>query len=142
MTNSVIGGFFVSILIFAFGCLRDWGFSWMWTMPALWIFVAAPPVLWYFLGRRTGISAGADWFAVKGGHVDVYELTKVRIVGTSGGLSWDLELADRKGTELSINLREIQANRDLWDLVYNGIAHSVNRGAKTNPKALDKLELR
>ncbi|MBB5072149.1 hypothetical protein BJ969_005237 [Saccharopolyspora gloriosae] len=108
----------------------------------MWLLILSGPVVFYFYGKKHGISAGADWFAVKGGHVDVYELTKVQIVGTSGGLSWDLELADRKGTELSINLREIQANRDLWDLVYNGIAHSVNRGAKTNPKALDKLKLR
>lgn len=36
----------------------------------------------------------------------------------------------------------MQSNPALWDLVYNGIVHSVQRGAKTNPKALDKLKLR
>lgn len=123
-------------------CLRDWGISWMSTW-WLWLFIAWPPFVFYFIGKSVGISAGADWFAVKTGYVETYELAQVKVVGTSGGLAWDLELKDKQGNELSINLREIQTNRDLWDLVYNGIVHSVQRGsAKTNTRALDKLKLR
>ncbi len=132
----------MSVILIAFGTLRDWGIGWMSTW-WLWLFVIWPPFVFYFIGRSVGISAGADWFAIKNGHVDTYELTEVKIVGTSGGLAWDLELKDESGNELSINLREIQTNRDLWDLVYNGIVYSVQRGsAKTNPSALDKLKLR
>lgn len=139
--DSALGGVFVSILVIIVGILKDGGFGWMATW-WLWIFVIAPPFVWYLYGRAYGISAGADWFAVKGGYVDTYDLVEVKLVGASGGLAWDLELKDKKGTEISVNLREVQANRDLWDLVYNGIAHSVHRGAKTNQRALDKLKLR
>lgn len=132
----------MSVILIGFGTLRDWGIDWMSTW-WLWLFVIWPPFVFYFIGRSVGISAGADWFAVKNGYVDTYELTEVKVVGTSGGLAWDLELQDKSGNELSINLREIQTNRDLWDLVYNGIVYSVHRGsAKTNPHALDKLKLR
>lgn len=137
---------FVSALCFVIITLKDWGFEWMGTWQ-LWLLVLVPAPLWaawqIFIVDRWGISAGADWLAVKGGHVDLYELTEVEVVGTSGGLSWDLELTDRKGSELSINIRELQANQELWNLVYNGILHSVQQGsARTNQKALDKLRLR
>jgi len=36
----------------------------------------------------------------------------------------------------------IQQNPELWNLVYNGIRHSVHRGgAETNRRALDRLQL-
>ncbi|WP_222429443.1 hypothetical protein [Saccharopolyspora dendranthemae] len=110
----------------------------------LWIFVLIPLPIWALLGgKKHGISAGADWFALKKGYVDTYELTEVKVEGASGGLAWTLELADKKGTEMSVDAADIQANSKLWDLVYNGILYSVQQGsAKTNPKALDKLRLR
>jgi hypothetical protein len=136
---------FVSALCFVIITLKDWGFGWMDTWQ-LWALVLAPaPIwaVWQLLVDRWGISAGADWLAIKSGYVDLYELTEVKVVGTSGGLSWDLELTDKKGTELWLDAKELQANQALWDLVYNGIRYSVQRGsAKTNPRALDKLRLR
>ncbi|GAA3359644.1 hypothetical protein [Saccharopolyspora gregorii] len=141
-STSVLSGFFLLLILLVIMCLRDWGVSWMGTW-WLWLFIIWPPFVFYFIGKSVGISAGSDWFAVKNAYVDTYELTEVKVVGASGGLAWDLELKDKQGNELSINLREIQTNRDLWDLVYNGIVHSVQRGsAKTNPRALDKLKLR
>lgn len=144
--GAIISGFVVSGIGFVILCLKDWGFDWMWNTPSLWALVIGIVPLWagwQLLSDRWGISVGADWLAVKGGYVDLYELTEVKIVGTSGGLAWDLELTDKKGTELSLNARELQANQELWDLVYNGILYSVQRGsAKTNPRALDKLKLR
>lgn len=135
-------GALMSAIIFVFLCFRDWGIEWTATW-WLWLFVIWPPIVFYFIGRRTGISAGADWFAVKGGHVDTYQLTEVKVTGASGGLAWDLDLKDKNSNELSINLREIQTNRELWDLVYNGILYSVQHAsAKTNSHAIDKLKLR
>ncbi|MBB5154088.1 hypothetical protein BJ970_001622 [Saccharopolyspora phatthalungensis] len=144
--GAIISGFVVSGLGFLILCFKDWGFDWMWNTPWLWALVVGVAPLWagwQLLCDRWGISAGADWLAVKGGYVDLYELTEVKVVGTSGGLAWDLELTDKKGTELSLNTREVQANQALWDLVYNGILNSVLRSsAKTNQRALDKLRLR
>lgn len=135
-------GFVVAAIVFGALCLMDWGFEWMETW-WLWIFVVIPIPAWALIGRQHGISAGADWFALKKGYVDTYELTEVKVEGASGGLAWTLELADKKGTEMSVDAADIQANSKLWDLVYNGILYSVQQGsAKTNPKALDKLRLR
>ncbi|TWF94142.1 hypothetical protein FHU35_14424 [Saccharopolyspora dendranthemae] len=138
----MLGGLIISVLGFGLLCLKDWGFEWMGTW-WLWVLVLIPIPLWALIGRRHGISAGADWFAMKKGYVDTYELTEVKVEGASGGLAWTLELADKKGTEMSVDAADAQANSKLWDLVYNGILHSVQQGsAKTNPKALDKLRLR
>ncbi|MGI8310329.1 hypothetical protein [Saccharopolyspora hattusasensis] len=137
---------FASALCFVIVTLKDWGFGWMDTWQ-LWALVIAPAPIWaawqIFIVDRWGISAGADWLAVKNGHIDLYEITEVKVVGTSGGLAWDVEFTDKKGTELSLNIRELQANQALWDLVYNGILYSVQRGsAKANSRAVDKLGLR
>lgn len=137
---------FVAALCSAIITLKDWGFGWTGTW-YLWALVVGPALLWavwhVLIADRWGISAGADWLALKSGYIDLYELTEVEVIGTSGGLAWDLELTDKKGSELSINIRELQANQALWDLVYNGILYSVQRGsARTNQRALDKLRLR
>ncbi|SDW62864.1 hypothetical protein SAMN05216215_1004185 [Saccharopolyspora shandongensis] len=143
--SAILSGLAVSAIMFVLMCLRDWGFDWMSTW-WLWIFVVAPVILWplWILAfHSSGISAGADWLAVKKGYIDTYELTEARVEGASGGLAWTLELTDKKGVELSIDAADIEANQALWDLVYNGIRYSVQRGsAKTNPRALDKLRLR
>lgn len=144
--GAVLSGLIVSAIVFVILCVMDWGFDWIWTAPWLWMIVVAVAPLWglWIISRnRWGISAGADWLAIKSGYVDLYELTEVKVEGTSGGLSWDIELTDKKATELWLDAKELQANQALWDLVYNGIRYSVQRGsAKTNPRALDKLKLR
>lgn len=106
------------------------------------MFVAWPPSVFYFYGQQYGVSAGADWFARKHDRVDAYDLVEIKLAGASGRLAWDLILKDKKGGEVTAELREIQSNRGLWDLVYNGLVHSVRRGARTNSKAVDELKLR
>src|SRR5699024_5510752 len=134
-------GAMMAFLIAMFLCLKDWGIGWMATW-WLWLFVVAPVVWMAATTWEYGISAGADWLAVKKGYVDTYNLTEVKLEGAGAGLSWRLTLKDRKGTEFFLGLANLQSNRDLWDLVFNGIVYSVGRGAKTNPKAIDKLKLR
>ncbi|MEU6131115.1 hypothetical protein ABZ805_18245 [Saccharopolyspora sp. NPDC047091] len=52
-------------------------------------------------------------------------------------------LTDGYGGSARAPLHQIQRNRALWDLVYNGIAHSVHRGPATaTGRALDLLKLR
>lgn len=137
-----LGGVIVSVLGFGLLCFLDWGFDWMSTW-WLWALVLVPIPVWALMGRQHGISAGADWLAVKDAHVDLYELTEVRVEGASGGLSWTIELADRKGTEISVDAADAQADQKLWDLVHNGISYSVqHQSATTNKRALDKLRLR
>lgn len=141
--TGVKAGFFASVLVVGFLCLKDWGVSWM-SSWVLWMFVLVPVPVFYLYGRAGGVSAGADWFASsKKTYVKLYELSSVTVTESVGVQPWNLELRDKHGGYAGASLRELQQNRALWDLVYNGIAHSVLRGPATaNDKALEKLQLR
>lgn len=93
-----------------------------------------------------GYSAGADWLQVDrvrwGKHkriwVDLYELTRVH--ATYGGTTFHLELYD-KDVGIARSFQELQQDRRIWDLVYNGILHSVANGATVSKQAIGILEL-
>lgn len=86
--------------------------------------------------------AGADTIALdtplpewlqqwRGGWVRTYELAKV--TASSHVTGTQLSLTDRGGRKIQINSEHIQEDRLMWDLVYNGIVHSVVAGgAETN----------
>mgnify|MGYP001297137917 CR=1 FL=1 len=141
--DSILTGLLGSLVIAAFGTLKDGGFGWMDSW-GLWFFVLLPIPVFYLYGRKGGFSAGAEWFATsEKTHVRLYELTEVTVNNPAGLQSWGLELHDEHGGSASVSLRELQQNQALWDLVYNGIAHSVLRGAATaNERALEMLKLR
>jgi len=84
--------------------------------------------------------AGANWYKYGRRYVKIYELTSVKVKGTPG--SWALDLRDAEGRKVWTELDPIPQNPRLWDLVYNGIRHSVRNGAETNQRALDRLQLR
>ena len=133
-------GVLVALLGVGYLTWRDWGFGWMSTW-WLWLLIAPWPLLvaWSFGGYH--MSAGADWVNVRGGFIKTYELVSVKVT-TGGGGSYYLDIKDRHGNEVQTQLGMIQQNRALWDLVYNGILHSVHRGhATTNRRALDRLQL-
>ncbi|MGP4014374.1 hypothetical protein [Saccharopolyspora sp. 5N708] len=69
--SAITSGLIVSAIMFGLMCLRDWGIGWMGTW-SLWIFVLAPLILWplWILAvHSSGISAGADWLAIKKGYI-------------------------------------------------------------------------
>lgn len=137
--NSFMAGVLLSVIIVAFGTLRDWGFGWMgvWW---LWLFVVPHPIYFFFIGKRDRMAAGADWFSHIGDWVKTYELESVRVTKAWG--SDDLELQDAAGRKVSVSFTDIQRNLRLWDLVYNGVLHSVCSGrATTNQLARERLVL-
>ncbi|SFS55665.1 hypothetical protein [Saccharopolyspora flava] len=142
-SEAVKAGSALSVLGILYLCLRDWGISWMATW-WLWLFIIWPPIVFYFLGRSGGYSAGADWLATTNKtYVKLYELKTVKVSYTAGGQSIAIELTDVHGGFAGASLRQLQRRRALWDLVYNGIAHSVLHGTATaNEQALTKLQLR
>lgn len=105
---------------------------------------------WLITGPFTYVvvSVGADWcqyenyrYGVKrGSHViDLYDLVKIE-VATGGVAQLFLTLyGPERGIHLA--LHEWQTDRRMWDLVYNGIIHSVAKGAKTDKMARAVLEL-
>lgn len=92
-------------------------------------------------------SAGVDWLKHndwsskrRSDTVDTYRLDTVAI--DHSGRFPELFLRDRATRELTLRLDELQAVPKLWDLVYNGILHSVRDGAMTNEAAEVELQLR
>ncbi|MCA1708285.1 MAG: hypothetical protein LC808_35420, partial [Actinobacteria bacterium] len=123
--DAIIPGLIMVLVAIGYLTWRDWGFGWMSTW-WLWLIVLVGLPIFYFAIGGHHMSAGADWLNSRGSFVKTYELTSIK-VSTGGGGSYYLNLEDGQGNEVSIQLGVIQQNRALWDLVYNGILHSVHR---------------
>jgi hypothetical protein len=108
------------------------GFSIAWMrIWQVWLVIVIGCVLIYSARRSVECSSGADWLRRKKGWVKLYQLTKVTAHWRSNAVHLDLK--DRDNRELQIRVSDIQENRLMWDLVYNGILHSVIAGgAETN----------
>jgi hypothetical protein len=128
------------ILLIGFLTLKNWGITWFgdWV---LWLTVLILSALgaaatW----ASDDMEAGADWFKYGKSWVKTYELTAIRLEKAWG--SDRLELKDAHGRAVSIQILGIQTNPDLWNLVYNGILHSVHYGgAVANERAVARLRL-
>ncbi|MFN2496057.1 MAG: hypothetical protein ABR608_09140 [Pseudonocardiaceae bacterium] len=113
--------------------LIGWGLWWV-TEWVFWLIVLFAPVMVFLTSRSQWMAAGADWFASDTGWVKLYELIKVELAGS--GISPRLYLTDTEGRATHAELRQIQANPRLWNLVYNGIIHSFyTRDVKLNTAA-------
>ncbi|MEB3371928.1 hypothetical protein [Saccharopolyspora mangrovi] len=134
-------GLILAVIAVAYLVWRDWGFGWVTTW-WLWLFILPWPFLFLLAGRNLRMSAGADWLIYgKSGIVKIYELTKVHV--TVGGAAHYLDIEDRHGNSLYAQINNLQLNRELWDLVYLGILHSVHEGrAETNTMADNYLALK
>ncbi|MHA6798713.1 hypothetical protein [Bounagaea algeriensis] len=96
---------------------------WPWSIPV----VCAALIAWNV--RGTYLAAGADWFQSRRHWVRTYELTSIKYTTKPGGFS--VLLQDGQGGRAGCDLHELQSNPALWDLVYNGILHSVASGEVT-----------
>jgi hypothetical protein len=97
----------------------------------MWLVVLLGIILIHGAERRMKVSAGAEWLQRRRSWVRTYELRRVTAHSTPSGI--EIRLADLGGRELSVLSDEIQRDRYMWDLVYNGIMHSVIAGgAETN----------
>ncbi|MHA6802953.1 hypothetical protein [Salinifilum ghardaiensis] len=96
----------------------------------------------FTLLREWGLKlvAGSDWLRVNRKWVDTYSLTNIELRGVWFG--WMLRLRDSEGRRVRTYMPDIEANRQLWALVYNGMLHSAFHGAKVNNVAAGVLQLR
>lgn len=126
------------VLLLVLATLKYGGFEWV---SVWWLWIALPGLAFLasLFARGHKLSAGADWLNCRGGTVYTYQLTKVEMTSHAGG--YGLELADDHGGTASADVALIQVNEDLWDLVYNGILHSVAGGAEVNRLAVERLRL-
>jgi len=123
------------------------GLSWLTYWPITGIilgasYLASPPLAYII------ITAGADWVAwtmnnrwwtpwtPRPHFIKVYELTTI----VSFSPKWSgvyLRLRDADGRELRQSLKTLQGDRRAWDLLANGVLHSVAHGATINHDAVN-----
>lgn len=101
---------------------RVLGFWW------LWVLVAVVTVLGARSVSGTYLAAGADFLQNRRTWVDLYDLTEIT-VAAGNGQHW-ITLDDGHGRRTSAGTNDLHASPALWDLVYNGIRHSVAAGAE------------
>lgn len=118
--------------------LINTGFDWLTSWWA-WFCILAFGAFGYFSYRNATCAAGAEWFSHGKHWVRQYELTTVKI--TMRFSNRYLRLIDCDGRKVTVFLGDVQQNQRLWDLVYNGIVHSVASGAETNWIARRALKL-
>lgn len=135
------GGFAVISLLNGDGLamIATW---WIWLIILATAYLASKPL------KAEVLSAGADWYQIqlrnpgrrtKSGVVKLYELR--RIEGSAGTADYFLKIYDGD-TASELSLTEWQCDRRLWDLVYNGILHSIAKGAHANEFAIELLHLK
>ncbi|WP_406636862.1 hypothetical protein [Amycolatopsis sp. WGS_07] len=120
-----------------FGILAAWP---IWLIIAVAVFLISSPFSYLTY------AAGADWLMVERTRwgvksrawIDLYELTKID--AAYGGTTFHLWLYD-KDMGLTRSSEELQRDRRIWDLVYNGILHSVAGGAQVSAQAIGILQL-
>lgn len=123
----------------AFLTLRDWGFGWM-RVWWLWLILLGGCSLFLLGRKKLWMTAGADWLRVGDRWVDTYRLRMIKV--TTGVGTYHLELTDTTGDKLDTQVYYLQKNRALWDLVYNGILHSITyNNADVNRRAVNHLQL-
>lgn len=144
--------FLTSMALFAVGMTiisfldGDGGFDWI-TMWPIWLGFVVVSLLITGPITFTVLSAGADWFKIdkvrfgltrRSGYIKLYELKNIDASAVS--IEFYIELADDQ-VSVDLPLVEWQSDRRMWDLVYNGILHSVAAGANITKLARQILEL-
>ncbi|MGH8867950.1 MAG: hypothetical protein ACRDYU_08135 [Actinomycetes bacterium] len=118
---------------FKAGGLEWVGYWWLWLI----VLLTLLPVFLSVRGKR--VSAGADWLRGKKGWVSTYELTRIKASRAYATIAY--QFTDAGDRHLYLTATDLEENPRLWDLVYNGILHSVyvNR-AEVNALARKSLE--
>ncbi|HEY4455997.1 MAG TPA: hypothetical protein VGN81_16915 [Pseudonocardiaceae bacterium] len=73
-------------------------------------------------------SAGADWLKLKKSWVKTYELTEIKTQFLSNTIY--VYLTDKDGRKIDEQINTLQQDRLIWDLLYNGVRHSIASGAE------------
>lgn len=133
------GGTAAISLLRGFG-LDALGYWQIWVIILVATFLATGPFsyLTYAVGADWLLVERASWGVKKRIWVDLYDLTKID--ASYGGTTFHLFLYDNGGG-LSRSFEELQRDRRIWDLVYNGILHSVVSGAQVSKQAVGILKL-
>jgi hypothetical protein len=109
----------------------------------LWISFVLPlagtPFLAIGWRLRTNFTAGADWAMLGERWIHTYELVSIEVRAEKRLRM--LYLVDKDSREMGFGIKPFYGDRRIWDLLHNGIRHSVAHGAETNQLARDTLKL-
>jgi hypothetical protein len=94
----------------------------------VWLVAILAAIGMYFSTKKSWCAAGADWFTFQKSWVDIYDLVEIKTRFISNTIYIYLTDADGRKVEAPINI--IQQDRLIWDLLYNGIRHSIAKGAE------------
>lgn len=114
-------------------------YSWL-SIPWMWLFLAVAGLGMYGIFRKVDPAVGADWLKVGRTWVPLYELADIKV--RHRGMSMHLDLKDGAHRKVQVRVDELQEDRDMWDLVYNGLLHSVLVNcASTNTAVHSRLKV-
>lgn len=99
--------------------------TWM-TFVLPWLVILVGSVLVGLRARKAPIAVGAEWLRVGRHWIRLYELTKIDTTRRKSELF--LLLTDRDGRHFGANADELREHPPMYDLVYNGMLHSVVAG--------------
>lgn len=118
----VVPFFPVALSLYRFSL--DWIGFWQ-----AWIFLPLIMLGVYSTQRTVVVAAGAEWLKHGKSWVRLYELTDIEV--KHRGNDMHLDLTDDAGRTIMSKLIDLQKDQHLWDLIYNGILHSVIAGGAT-----------
>ncbi|MGH8867951.1 MAG: hypothetical protein ACRDYU_08140 [Actinomycetes bacterium] len=126
-------------IFFVVGTVKMGSLEWV-SLWWAWLIIGLTVLLLVVGSRRKQLAAGADWLSVRGAWVRTYELTRIKATRAYATVAF--EFVDSGGRHVYTKALDLQQNSRLWDLVNNGILHSVyvNR-AEVNALARKSLEL-
>ena len=121
-----IGAIGFAVLVLGICALRGFDLGWM-TSPPHWLVVLAVASAVGLQARRKPVAAGAEWLRAGRHWVRLHELADIHTTRWKRELH--LLLTDRSGHRLSVNAEELRERPPMYDLVYNGMLHSVVTGS-------------
>lgn len=129
--SATLGGL-IAFVIAVVGLTLMQGFSFAWMQFwFVWALLALIALGIYAIFRAVECAVGAEWLKVGKSWVRLYELTEIKARHRSNAIH--LDFVDSTGRKVMVKSDDIQEDRDMWDLVYNGVLHSVIAGgAETN----------
>ncbi|WP_438388963.1 hypothetical protein [Actinopolyspora saharensis] len=129
--SAITGGVIAFVIsVVALTLMQGFDIRWM-QFWYIWLMLVLIALGIYGIFRSVEAAVGAEWLKVGRAWVRLYELTEIKARHRSNAIH--LDLTDSSGRKVMVKSDDIQEDRDMWDLIYNGILHSViTGGAKTN----------
>lgn len=112
--------------------LQSFNLTWM-TLLWPWLIILVFSAAVFLAMPYEPCAAGAEWLSIGRKWIRLYELTEIDTTYQRGGNLF-LQLTDSDGHHLTVNAEDLRERRFMYDLVYNGMLHSVVTGKAATEK--------